>query len=93
MAQAGTLLVCGDAGPGLGDSLYEAVIYVGGTIGSLGADAQVVELTADDATVIAVLLAESGVEGPAPETFTKVTSARTLYHFTHPTPGSGAHAY
>ncbi len=32
MAQAGTLVVCGDAAPGLGDSLYEAVIYVRGTI-------------------------------------------------------------
>ena len=30
MAQAGRLVVCGDAGPGLGDSLYEAVIYVRG---------------------------------------------------------------
>ena len=40
MAQAGTLVVCGDAGPGLGDSLYEAVIYVRGKIHSLGADAR-----------------------------------------------------
>ena len=31
MAQAGTLVVCGDAGDALGDSLYEAVIYVRGT--------------------------------------------------------------
>ena len=30
MAQAGTILIGGDAGHGLGDSLYEAVIYVGG---------------------------------------------------------------
>ena len=32
MAQAGRLVVCGDAGDGLGDSLYEAVIYVRGKI-------------------------------------------------------------
>ena len=31
MAQAGTILIGGDAGHGLGDSLYEAVIYVAGT--------------------------------------------------------------
>jgi len=30
MAQAGKLLVCSDAGAHLGDSLYEAVIYVRG---------------------------------------------------------------
>ena len=36
MAQAGHLVICGDAGAGLGDSLYEAVIYVRGRIHSLG---------------------------------------------------------
>jgi len=35
--QAGRMVVCGDAGDGLGDSLYEAVIYVRGEIRSLGA--------------------------------------------------------
>ena len=35
MAQAGTLVVGGDTGPNLGDSLYEAVIYVRGEIHSL----------------------------------------------------------
>ena len=30
MAQAGHLVVCGDAGPDLGDSIYEAVLYVQG---------------------------------------------------------------
>ena len=40
MAQAGTLVVCGDAAHGLGDSLYEAVIYVRGTIEGLGTDAR-----------------------------------------------------
>ena len=48
MAQAGTILIGGNAGHGLGDSLYEAVIYVAGTIASLGADAVVEEMTDDD---------------------------------------------
>ena len=30
MAQAGRIVICGDAGDALGDSLYEAVIYVRG---------------------------------------------------------------
>ena len=38
MAQAGTLVVCEDAGEALGDSLYEARIYVRGTAKGLGAD-------------------------------------------------------
>src|SRR5688500_18878720 len=38
MAQAGTRVVCGDAGPGLGASLCEAVIYVRGQSSSRGAD-------------------------------------------------------
>jgi glutamate synthase domain-containing protein 3 len=40
MAQAGHLVICGNAGASLGDSLYEAVLYVRGTIHSLGADAR-----------------------------------------------------
>ena len=38
MAQAGTLVVLGDAGDALGDSLYEAQIYVRGSADNLGAD-------------------------------------------------------
>ena len=38
MGQAGRLEVCGDTGDALGDSLYEARIYVRGTVKSLGAD-------------------------------------------------------
>ena len=48
MAQAGRLVVCGDAGDALGDSLYEAVIYVRGKIKSLGADARVETMTEAD---------------------------------------------
>ena len=52
MAQAGVMLVGGDAGDALGDSLYEAVIYVAGKIASLGSDARMEELT--EADVVAV---------------------------------------
>ena len=38
MAQKGTIVVCGDAGEGLGDSIYEAHVYVRGEVGGLGAD-------------------------------------------------------
>ena len=38
MAQTGCLVVCGDAGEALGDSIYEARLYVRGEVAGLGAD-------------------------------------------------------
>ena len=38
MAQAGNLVVLGDAGEALGDSIYEARLFVRGKVKSLGAD-------------------------------------------------------
>ncbi|MGE5192715.1 MAG: protein glxC [Deltaproteobacteria bacterium] len=80
MAQAGRLVVCGDAGTGLGDSLYEAVIYVRGEIHGLGADAREEPMTAADFAAVAELLARAGF--PAETTgFKRVASARSLYHW------------
>ncbi|CAN5885692.1 protein glxC [soil metagenome] len=81
MAQAGTILVGGDAGEALGDSLYETVIYVGGKIRSLGSDAQVEELTADDVARVTELVQSSGLDHIDPENVTRVASARQLYNF------------
>jgi glutamate synthase domain-containing protein 3 len=80
MAQRGTLVVCGDAGSGLGDSLYETVIYVGGKIHGLGADAREEEFTPADRDVVAALLGLAGIECD-PAGFKRVASARTLYHW------------
>ena len=38
MAQAGNLVVLGDAGEALGDSIYEARLFVRGEVKSLGGD-------------------------------------------------------
>jgi hypothetical protein len=76
MAQAGRMLVCGNAGEGLGDSLYEAVIYVRGEIRSLGADARVEPMTPADVAVVASLLETAGVQAP-PAEFKRVASARS----------------
>jgi formylmethanofuran dehydrogenase subunit C len=81
MAQAGTILIGGDAGAGLGDSLYEAVIYVAGSIASLGADAQIEELTDADVAAIKALVALAGFDHISPGDVTRVASARALYHF------------
>jgi methylamine---glutamate N-methyltransferase subunit B len=80
MAQAGRLVICGDAGEGLGDSLYEAVIYVRGQVRSLGADAQFEPMTAEDGAAVAALLDVAGFKYK-PEEFRRIASARKLYHW------------
>jgi methylamine---glutamate N-methyltransferase subunit B len=80
MAQAGNLVVCGDAGPNLGDSLYEATIYVRGKIHSLGADAREEEMQPDDYETVTRLLASSAIDCQASD-FKRFASARSLYHW------------
>ncbi|MQA07738.1 MAG: glutamate synthase [Pseudonocardiaceae bacterium] len=81
MAQAGVLLVGGDAGDALGDSLYETVIYVAGRIASLGSDARIEELTADDVLTVKQLAEYAGFDHIDPENVKRVASARQLYNF------------
>lgn len=80
MAQRGRLVVLGDAGPGLGDSLYEAVIYVRGKLHGLGADAREEEFTEADRAAVAGLLEAAGFDCD-PGAFRRVAGARTLYHW------------
>lgn len=83
MAQAGRMVICGDAGDALGDSLYEAVLYVKGEIKSLGADAQIEPLTDADIAALQALLTAAGGEIAKhdPKSFKRVASARSLYHW------------
>ncbi|MDD9715290.1 GXGXG domain-containing protein [Dinoroseobacter sp. PD6] len=80
MAQSGTLVVCGDAGEALGDSLYEARLFVRGAVKSLGADCVAKEMRPEHLTLLANLLARAGADA-RPEEFTRYGSARKLYHF------------
>jgi glutamate synthase domain-containing protein 3 len=80
MAQAGRIVVCGDAGDGLGDSIYEARIYVGGKVGTLGADCTEKEMRADHHKELKGLLDAAGIDAD-PAEFRRFGSARTLYHF------------
>lgn len=82
MAQAGSLVVFGDAGDALGDSLYEAKLFVRGSVASCGADC--IEKPMDDAAKqhLADLFAEAGLAGDVdPSEFKRYGSARQLYHF------------
>jgi glutamate synthase domain-containing protein 3 len=81
MAQAGRLVVCGDAGASLGDSIYEARIYVRGTVASLGADCVEKEVRPEHLAELADLLAAGGIDAD-PTAFRRYGSARRLYHFT-----------
>ena len=80
MAQAGTMVVCGDAGAGLGDSLYEAVIYVRGKLHGLGADAREEPMTGADYARIGALLDKAGFATDSAG-FKRIASARSLYHW------------
>lgn len=80
MAQAGRMVICGDAGDALGDSLYEAVLYVRGNIKSLGADTQIEPMSADDIAIVTDLLAQAGIDYPASD-FKRIASKRELYHW------------
>ena len=80
LAQKGNLVVCGDAGPGLGDSIYEARLYVRGSAAELGADCIEKEIRDEHLTDLRALLerAESDAD---PSDFRRYGSARQLYTF------------
>jgi glutamate synthase domain-containing protein 3 len=80
MAQAGRLVVCGDAAENLGDSLYEAVLYVKGEVKSLGADARFEPMTEADVAAVGELLAAAGLKHD-PRAFKRIASAKQLYHW------------
>lgn len=80
MAQAGRLVVLGDAGEALGDSLYEARLYVRGAVKSLGADCVEKPMRPEHLEELAELLARAGADAK-PEEFRRYGSARTLYNF------------
>jgi glutamate synthase domain-containing protein 3 len=81
MAQSGTLVVLGDAGEALGDSLYEARLFVRGRVKSLGADCIEKNMRPEHIALLAGLLAKANVTGVSPEEFKRYGSARKLYNF------------
>lgn len=82
MGQAGTLTVLGDAGESLGDSLYEARLYVRGSVASLGSDCVEKIMTDHHKAKLHARLAAAGLAGEVDvSTFRRYGSARRLYHF------------
>jgi glutamate synthase domain-containing protein 3 len=82
MAQTGNLVVLGDAGDTLGDSIYEAHLYVRGKVKSLGADCVEKPMKDQHKAELKRLLDSAGVNGSADiGEFRRYGSARRLYHF------------
>jgi glutamate synthase domain-containing protein 3 len=82
MAQAGNLVVLGDAGEALGDSLYEARLFVRGEVTSLGADCEHKKMNDTHRAMLADLLQRAGLDGDVDVScFRRYGSARKLYHF------------
>ena len=82
MAQAGNLVVFGDAGDALGDSICEARLFVRGNIKSLGADCIEKEMRDEHKAAVHDILTRAGVNGQIdPSEFKRYGSARKLYNF------------
>ncbi|MCF4164045.1 protein glxC [Zavarzinia compransoris] len=83
MAQAGTLTVLGNAGDALGDSIYEAKIFVRGTVAGLGADCIEKEMRDEHKALLFGRLKAAGLDGQVDVgEFRRYGSARKLYNFT-----------
>ena len=80
MAQSGNLVVLGDAGDALGDSLYEARLFVRGHVKSLGADCVEKEMRNEHLKILNELLSRSDSDAD-PKDFKRYGSARKLYNF------------
>ena len=81
MAQSGSLVVCGDAGEALGDSLYETDIYIKGKVKSLGADCIEKKMNDKHLKKLDKLLKKAKLEKLKTTDFKRYGSARKLYNF------------
>ena len=82
MAQAGNLIVFGEAGDALGDSIYEARLFVRGKVRSLGADCIEKPMRDEHKRAVHTVLERAVINGQIdPGEFRRYGSARQLYTF------------
>ena len=79
MMQRGRQVICGDVGPGLGDSMYDGIMYVGGKVKSLGIDCVEGEWTHTDTEFIERKFRIYDLGSP-PE-FQKFVCGKKLYNY------------
>ena len=80
MAQTGRLVVCGDAGEALGDSIYEARLYVRGSVAASARTASRRSCATSTSQQLRGLLATAQIDVD-PNEFRRYGSARELYTF------------
>jgi glutamate synthase domain-containing protein 3 len=79
MLQRGRQIICGDVGNGLGDSMYDGTIYVGGAVRSLGVDCVRGEWTDADTEFVDRKFRIHGLGAP-PE-LQKFVCGKRLYNY------------
>ena len=79
MMQRGRQIICGDVGNGLGDSMYDGTIYVGGKVRSLGVDCVPGEWTDADTEFVERKFRIHGL-GATPE-LQKFVCGKRLYNY------------
>ena len=83
MAQTGRLVVCGDAGDALGDSIYEARLYVRGEVaGPRRRLRREGDARRARRARCASCSSAAGIDDVDPADFRRYGSARKLYNFT-----------
>ena len=93
MMQRGRIIILGNTGPNLGDSMYDGTIFVGGTIKSLGSDAVKSKLTPLDIAWLKrkLKVAEIGSNFDISK-MTKIVAGKKLWNYAQldPTEKKGA---
>jgi glutamate synthase domain-containing protein 3 len=77
--QRGRQIICGDVGPGMGDSMYDGAIYVGGTVASMGVDCVESEMTDSYSELIDRKFRIYGFERP--RAFRKFVCRKKLWNY------------
>jgi methylamine---glutamate N-methyltransferase subunit B len=76
------MIILGDAGKNLGDSMYDGTIYVGGKIAGLGVDAVEGEMTELDCQWMERTLKMYGLEAPkGVKNMTKIVAGKQLWNY------------
>ena len=80
--QRGRMVILGDAGKNLGDSMYDGTIYVGGKIADLGVDAVEADMTDLDCQWLKRKLELYGMEAAnGIENMTKIVAGKQLWNY------------
>ena len=77
--QRGRQIICDDVGPGLGDSMYDGTIYVGGKVAALGIDCVEGEWTDEDAEFVERKFRIYGLGSPP--ALQKFVCGKKLYNY------------